>query len=105
MSAETALKKLFFREAISRALREEMRRDQRVIGRGAANLRRRRRNRRPPHRNASAGSPSPESAKEAASKADGVVVASTVLKILIDGGDMDAAAAKAETLISAAHGA
>ena len=51
------------------------------------------------------GVSSPESAREAASKADGVVVASTVLKILMDGQDMNAAIDKASSLISAAHGA
>lgn len=51
------------------------------------------------------GVSSPETAAEAASKADGVVVASTVLKVLMDGGDINAAAQKAEALIIAAHGA
>jgi tryptophan synthase alpha chain len=51
------------------------------------------------------GVSSPETAREAAAMADGVVVASTVLKVLIDGGGLDAAAAKAGTLIDAAHGA
>jgi tryptophan synthase alpha chain len=51
------------------------------------------------------GISTPASAAEAASKADGVVVASTVLKELMDGGGMDAAAARSRSLIQAAHGA
>jgi tryptophan synthase alpha chain len=51
------------------------------------------------------GVSSPETAREAAAKADGVVVASTVLKGLLDGSDLNAAIEKANTLIDAAHGA
>lgn len=49
------------------------------------------------------GVSSPESAKEAASKGDGVVVASTVLKVLLDGKGMREALEKARLLIEAAH--
>jgi tryptophan synthase alpha chain len=51
------------------------------------------------------GVSSPESAKQAASKADGVVVASTVLKVLQEGGSVDQAVMKAAALVEAAHGA
>jgi tryptophan synthase alpha chain len=51
------------------------------------------------------GVSSAESAREAASKADAVVVASTVLKELMDGGGLEAAVGKARILIQAAQGA
>ena len=51
------------------------------------------------------GVSSPESAKEAASKGDAVVVASTVLKVLLDGQGMQEALEKARILIEAAHAA
>jgi tryptophan synthase alpha chain len=51
------------------------------------------------------GISSPETAKEAAAKADGVVVASTVLKTFLEGQNAEAARYKASGLIVAAHGA
>jgi tryptophan synthase alpha chain len=51
------------------------------------------------------GVSSPESAKEAASLGDGVVVASTILKVFLDGQGMGEALEKAKSLIEAAHAA
>jgi tryptophan synthase alpha chain len=51
------------------------------------------------------GVSSPETAAQAAAQGDGVVVASTVLKLLLDGQSVGAAVEKARGLIEAAHSA
>lgn len=51
------------------------------------------------------GVSSPETAKEAASKGEGVVVASTILKEFVEGRGMEAALSRAASMIQAAHSA